>query len=148
MRRLLTAIAFTILAATGAMAASAEQEKAFVDAYKAAFEAQDAEGLYALLFTAGAIEMAVDFYKMSMVEDFGKKAEITLEPLTAEDEARATEVMDTPDGGKAVLMPKAYKKLVIKIDTSDANGTSSATSTVLVGEQDGKLGIAMPHTAP
>ncbi len=148
MRKLVLSLAFTILAATGTLAASPEQEKTFLDTYKSAFAAGDADALYALLFTDGAIPMAVDFYKMTMTADFGQKAEITLEDLTAEDQAQVAQQIPTPDGGMAVLLPKPVKKLIVKIDTSDANGTSSSTSTVFVGEQDGKLGISMPHPAP
>lgn len=148
MRKLILSVAFTILAASGALAATPEQEKAFVDAYKTAFEAQNADGLAALFFSEGAIPEAVEFYKMAMTSDFGKKiSEITLLDLTAEDVTDAAATMDTPDGGKAILLPKPYKKLVIKIDTSDANGTSSSTNTIFVAEQDGKLGVAMPAPA-
>jgi hypothetical protein len=148
MRKLIFSFAFSILAASGALAASPEQEKAFVDAYKTAFEAQNADGLAALFFSEGAIPEAVDFYKMAMTADFGKKvSEITLQELTAEDVAEVGATMDTPDGGKAVLKPQPYKKLVIKIDTSDASGTSSSTNTIFVAEQDGKLGVAMPAPA-
>jgi subtilisin family serine protease len=148
MRKLIFSFALTILAASGALAATPEQEKAFVDAYKTAFEAQNADGLAALFFSEGAIPEAVDFYKMAMTSDFGKKVtEITLQELTPEEVTEAAATMDTPDGGKAVLLPKPYKKLVIKVDTSDASGTSSSTNTIFVAEKDGKLGVAMPAPA-
>ena len=148
MRKLILSIALSILAASGALAASPEQEKAFVDSYKTAFEAQDADALAALFFTEGAIPEAVDFYKMAMTADFGKKiSEIALQDLTPEEVAEAAATMDTPDGGKAILKPQPYKKLVIKIDTSDASGTSSTTNTIFVAEEDGKLGVAMPAPA-
>jgi hypothetical protein len=147
-RKLALSIAFTVLAATGAFAASPDQEKAFVTAYQTAFDAQNADGLSALLFTDGAIPMAVDFYKMSMTADFGKKiSSIELQDLTADDVAKASSVITGPDGSKAVLVPKPYKKLVIKIDTSDASGTSSSESEIFVAEKDGKIGIAMPAPA-
>jgi hypothetical protein len=139
-------LAFTVGAAS---AASPEQEKAFVESYKTAFEAQDADALYALLFVEGAIPEAADFYKSSMVADFGQKiSEISLQDLTPEEVTEAGETMPTPDGGLAVLRPKPYKKIVIKIDTSDANGTSTSTNTGFVAEKDGKIGISVPAPAP
>ena len=148
MRKLIFSFAFTILAASGALAATPEQEKAFVDAYKTAFEAQNADGLSALLFTDGAIPEAVEFYKMAMTADFGKKlTEISLVDLTAEDVTKAGATMPGPDGKMAILLPKPYKKLVIKIDASDANGTSTSSSEIFVAEKDGKLGISMPAPA-
>jgi hypothetical protein len=148
MRKLFVSIALTILTATGAFAASPEQEKAFLDAYRTAFEAQDADALTGLLFADGGIPMAVDFYKMAMTAEFGKKlSSIELQDLDAEDVKKVDEVLDTPDGGKARLAPKPYKKLVIQIDSSDANGSSSSTSSVYVAEKDGKLGISVPVPA-
>lgn len=148
MRKLFVSIALTILAASGALAASPEQEEAFLDTYRTAFEAQDADTLAGLLFADGGIPMAVDFYKMAMTAEFGKKlSSIELQDLDAEDVKKVDEVLDTPDGSKARLAPKPYKKLVIQIDSSDANGTSSSTSSVYVAEKDGKLGISVPVPA-
>jgi hypothetical protein len=148
MRKLIFSIALTILAAGGALAASPEAEKAFVDSYRTAFEAQNADALAALFFTDGAIPEAVAFYKMAMTGDFGKKiSEIALQDLTPEEVAEAAATMPTPDGGQAILKPQPYKKLVIKIDTSDASGTSSTTNTIFIAERDGKLGVAMPAPA-
>jgi hypothetical protein len=151
MRGILVSIAITMTAlvgGSGAYAATAEQEQAFIDAYKTAFDAKDATALNALLFSEGAIPMAVDFYQQMMQADFGKEiASITLEELSADELVEVDAVMPTPDGGSARLVPKPYKKLVIKIDTSDANGTSSSTSSAFVAEQDGRLGIAMPVAA-
>jgi hypothetical protein len=87
-------------------------------------------------------------YAEMMTADFGKQiSSIALEELDAEDLARIDEVMPTPDGGSARLAPKPYKKLVIKIDTSDTSGTSSTTSSTFVAEQDGRLGVSMPVPA-
>lgn len=137
-----------VLGGGAVLAASAEQEEAFVTAYKTAFEAQDAAALHALLFTDGAIPMAVDFYKEMMTAEFGKPiTSIALEDLTGDELAEVDSVMPTPDGGSARLAPRPYKKLVITIDTSDANGTSSSTSSAFVAEADGRLGIATPVPA-
>ena len=75
------------------------------------------------------------------------RTEISLVDLTAEDVTKAGETMPGPDGKMAILLPKPYKKLVIKIDASDTNGTSTSSSEIFVAEKDGKLGISMPAPA-
>ena len=55
--------------------------------------------------------------------------------------------MDGPTGGKFVLAPKPYKKLVVKIYMKDANGESNGTDECFVAEKDGKLVIATPAPA-
>ena len=151
MRNLILSFTVGISLAFGAgaaLAASPEQEQAFLDSYRTAFEAEDAEALRALLFSDGAIPMAVDFYAEMMTADFGKPiSSITLEELDAEELAEIGEIMPTPDGGSARLAPKPYKKLVIKVDTSDTNGTSSTTNSAFVAEADGRLGISVPVPA-
>ncbi len=135
--------------ASAALAASPDQEKAFVDAYKTAFEANDTATLEGFLFTKARIPMALEFYKMMMSAEAGAKiSEITLEDLTPEDVDAVSKPMEGPDGSMAVLLPKPYKKLVIKIETKDGDGSSTSTSTSFVAEKDGKLGIAVPHAAP
>ena len=47
-------------------AASAADEKAFTDKYKAAFEAKDTKTLESFLYTTGADPSAVEFFKMMM----------------------------------------------------------------------------------
>ncbi len=134
--------------ATMAQAATAEQEQAFVDAYKHAYEAQDGEALKALLYTEGADPMALEFYGQMMTADFGGTiTEIGLRDLTPEEVQQAAEPMDGPTGGKFVLAPKPYKKLVIKIQVKDANGESNASDESFVAEKDGKLVIATPAPA-
>ena len=39
---------------------------------------------------------------------------------------------------------KPTKKLVIKVEQKDANGSGSSTSTAMVAEKDGKLVIPAP----
>ena len=136
------------LGAPAAIAASAEQEQAFLDAYRTAFEAQDAGALHKLLFVEGAIPEAVGLYDMMMTAEFGSKiSKIELLDFDAEDLGRIDETMPMPDGSMARLAPKPFKKLVITIDSTDANGTGTSTSTTYVAEQDGRIGIAMPVPA-
>lgn len=150
MRRILLSLALVggLSAGTGALAATADQEAAFVNAYKTAFEAKDAATLEGFLFADGAIPAAVEFYKTAMTADFGQKiTTIELQPLDAEDQQRVGMEMPGPDGTMAKLLPKPYKKLVIKIETKDANGSLNSTSTIFVAEKDGKLGVPLPVAA-
>ena len=129
-------------------AATAEQEQAFVDAYKHAYEAQDGDALKALLYTEGADPMALEFYGELMTADFGGTiSEIGLRDLTADEVKQAGEPMEGPAGGKFILAPKPYKKLVVKITKKDANGESSSSDESFVAEKDGKLVIATPAPA-
>jgi hypothetical protein len=142
------AVAAAMAIATLAAAATPEQEAQFVNAYKAAFDAQDAATLESFLFTDGAIPAAVEFYKTAMTAEFGQKiTTIELQPLDAQDSASIGATMPGPDGSLAKLAPAPYKKLVIKIDTKDANGTMSSTSTIFIAEKDGKIGVSLPVPA-
>lgn len=143
------ALSAAFLAGPGpAAAASAEQEQAFVETYKAAFAAEDAATLRGLMFSAGAISDAVEFYEMMMTVEFGYPIKsITLQELDAEDLARIDETMPSPDGTMARLAPRPYKKLIVVIDASDSGGTGTSTSTAYIAEHEGRLGIAMPVPA-
>lgn len=147
----IAAIALGLVAVVGlgpANAATAEQEQAFLDAYRTAFEAEDTATLRGLMFSDGAIPEAVEFYEELMTAEFGFKiTSIELQDLDEEDMARIDETMPTPDGTMARLAPRPYKKIVIVIDTTDASGSGTSTSTAYVAEHDGRLGIAMPVPA-
>ena len=135
---LLLTIAFGIVAATP------EQEKAFTDKYKAAMEGKDTAMLESFLYTKGADPAAVEFYKMMQSGGTGEKiASIELVNLTPEDVKKATTPMDGPTG-KVCLTLKPTKKLVIKVEKKDENGSSSNTSENFVAEKDGKFVIPVP----
>jgi len=126
-------------------AATAEQEKAFVDKYKAAFEGKDTATLESFLYTQGADPTALEFYKMMQSAEAGEKiSKIELVNLTPDDVKKATTPMDSPTGGKACLTLKPTKKLLIKIDKKDANGSSSSSSENFIAEKDGKFVIPVP----
>lgn len=142
------AIGLLSVGAAAALAASAEEEQAFLDTYRTAFDNQDAATLAGLLFSDGAIPEAVGFYEMLMTADFGQTiTSIALDDLDAEDLERIDETMPTPDGQMAKLAPRPYKKLVIVIDSSDDSGAGTSTSRTYVAEHDGRLGISMPVPA-
>jgi len=135
---LLVTLALTIGAATPA------QEKAFTDKYKAAMEGKDTATLEGFLYTQGSDPQALEFYKMMQSGNAGGKiASIELVSLTPEDVKKATTPMDGPTG-KVCLNVKPTKKLVIKVEQKDANGSSSSSSENFVAEKDGKLVIPVP----
>lgn len=139
---------FVLSIAPAAISATPAQEKAFVDAYQKAYESKDAKGLHALLYTKGADLQALEFYRMMTTEGMGGKiASIALEPLSADDKARAMAAMPGPGGTSLKLTLAPVRKLVIKRATTGASGSSSSTSAVFVAEADGRLVIPVPGPA-
>jgi hypothetical protein len=135
---LLLTMALAILAATP------EQEKAFTDKYKAAMEGKDTATLESFLYTKGADPATVEFYKMMQSGGTGEKiSTIELVNLTPEDVKKATTPMDGPTG-KVCLTLKPTKKLIMKVEKKDENGSSSNTSENFVAEKDGKFVIPVP----
>ena len=130
------------------LAGTPEQEKAFTDKYKTAFEAKDTATLESFLYTKDAIPMALEFYKMMMTEGAGGKiAKIELIDLSPEDAKKAEEIQEGPGGVKTKLPLKPTKKLKITVETKDANGSSSNSSESFIAEKDGKFVIPVPVAA-
>ncbi|MBS0581643.1 MAG: hypothetical protein JSS42_00915 [Proteobacteria bacterium] len=137
-------LAIAPLAGFGATPA---QEKAFVDAYRKAFEAKDEKTLHGFLYTKGADAQALEFYKMMMTSDMGGKiTSIQLADLDANDRKRA-QGGPGPDGRPMKFTLPPTKKLVIKSESKSANGSTSSSSEVFVAESDGKLVIPAPGLA-
>jgi hypothetical protein len=61
--------------------------------------------------------------------------------LTPDDAKKAATPMDSPTGGKVCLTLKPTKKLIIKVEKKDANGSSTSTSENFIAEKDGKFVI-------
>src|SRR5437868_7869618 len=131
------------------LAGTAEQDKAFVDKYKAAFEKGDKATLESFLYTKDANPMALEFFKMMATEGAGtaKISKIELVDLTPDDVKKASEVQTGPDGSKAKLPLTPTKKLKITVEKKDANGSSTSSSENFVAEKDGKYVIPVPATA-
>ena len=128
----------------GIVAGTPEQEKAFNDKHKAAMEGKDTATLEAFLYTQGSDPAALEFYKMMQSGGAGEKiTSIDLVSLTPDDVKKATTPMDGPTG-KVCLNLKPTKKLVIKVEKKDENGSSSSNSENFVAEKDGKLVIPVP----
>jgi len=122
-----------------------EQEKAFTDKYKKAFEAKDTATLESFLYTQGADPAIVGFYKMMQSGEAGEKiSNIELVALTPDDVKKANTPMDSPTGGKVCLTLKPTKKLIIKVEKKDANGSSTSSTENLIAEKDGKFVIPVP----
>ena len=127
--------------------ATPAQEKAFVDAYRKAVEAKDEKTLQGFLYTRGADPQALEFFKMMVTSEMGARiTSIQLLDLDASDKKRA-EGGPGPNGKPMKFTLPPSKKLVIKSETKDANGSSSSTSEVLVAESDGKIVIPVPGPA-
>ena len=126
-------------------ASTPEQEKAFIDKYKTACEAKDTSTLESFLYAQGADPAILGFYKMMQSAEAGEKiSKIELVNLTPEDAKKAAAPQDSPTGGKVCLTLKPVKKLVIKIERKDANGSSTSTSENFIGEEDAKFVIPVP----
>jgi hypothetical protein len=116
-----------------------------VDKYKTAFEGKNAATLESFLYTQGADPAIVGFYKMMQSAEVGDKiCNIELVNLTPEDVKKAATPMDSPTGGKVCLTLKPTKKLVIKIEKKDANGSSTSSTENFIAEKDGKFVIPVP----
>ena len=126
-------------------ASTPEQEKAFTDKYKAAFEGKDTAALASLLYTEGSDPQIVEFYKMMQSANAGGKiSKIDLATLTPEEAKKAAGAQPSPDGGNVCLPLPPTKKLVVSVETKEGDSTSSSTSTNFVAEKDGKLVIPVP----
>jgi len=142
------ALLFTYAVTVSLIAATPEQEKAFVDKYKTAFEAGDKATLESFLYTKGAHPMALEFYKMMQSEGAGGKiAKIELVDLSPEDAKKAEGTQEGPDGQKTRLPLKPTKKLKMTVETKDGESSSSSSSESFVAEQDGKFVIPVPAPA-
>ena len=121
-------LAFLVSISLPLAAGTSDQEKAFVDKYKTAMEGKDTATLQSFLYTQGSDPAAVEFYKMMQSGEAGEKiSTIELVALTPEDMKKATTPMDGPTG-KVCLTLKPTKKLVIKIEKKDANGSSTSST--------------------
>lgn len=143
--KLLLLMVATLLGTAPLYAGTPEQEKAFVEKYKTAFEAGDKATLQSFLYTQGANPMALEFYKMMQSQDAGQKiSRIELVELSAEDVKKADAVMDGPGGQKLRLPLKPTRKLKISTEKKSADGSSTSSSETFIAEKDGKFVIPVP----
>jgi hypothetical protein len=143
----ISVLAFLIplVASLPLLAGTSPQEKAFTDKYKTAFEGKDMATLESFLYTQGADPAILGFYKMMQSGEAGEKiSTIELVDLSPDDAKKAATPMDSPTGGKVCLTLKPTKKLIIKVEKKDANGSSTSTSENFIAEKDGKFVIPVP----
>ena len=134
-----------LLTSLSLQAGTSPEEKAFVDKYKTALESKDTTTLESFLYTQGADPAILGFYKMMQSGGAGEKiSNIELVELTPDDAKKAATPMDSPTGGKVCLTLKPTKKLIIKVEKKDANGSSTNTSENFIAEKDGKFVIPVP----
>lgn len=146
MKKAISMLLLALVPVTG-FSATPAQEKAFVDAYRKAVEAKDEKTLTGFLYTKGADPQMLEFFKMMMTSDMGNKVtSIQLADLDDKDKKRA-QGGPGPDGKPMKFTLPPTKKLVIKTESKDANGSSSSSSEVFVAESDGKLVIPAPGAA-
>ena len=146
--KVLAAVFVIVAISVSLFAGTAEQDKAFVEKYKAAFEKGDKTTLESFLYTKDANPMALEFYRMMATEGAGtaKITKIELVDLTPDDVKKAGDVQTGPDGSKAKLPLIPTKKLKLTVEMKDANGSSSSSSESFVAEKDGKYVIPVPAT--
>jgi hypothetical protein len=148
MKTVLTSLAAIAAITVSAFCATPEQEKAFVESYKKAFEAKDEKALAAFLYTKGAEVGTIGFFSMMQIADAGKPiTSIELVTPTEEEAAKYNKPMEMPDGGMYKMPVKPIKKLVIVIEEKSADGSSKSTHSSPVAEIDGKLVIPVPVPA-
>jgi len=133
--RLALPFVVSVLATHPANAASAEVEQAFLDAYKAAFAAQDVDAFAALMQTDGAIEAAVDYYLLNLSVGFGGEVSLTLEDLTAEELVEISGPLPGLDGQDYVLTPTPYKRLIIDVAGPDGEVGGGAVFVADLGDR-------------
>lgn len=139
-------LAFTILPLRAELTA---QEQAFVENYRRALESRDESALAAFLYTKGAGEEQIAFFKMMQVPDPGAKLKnITLVTPEPEAAARYNEPMTMPDGTAFVMPVPVSRQLVVEYEFSGPEGSGSQTSKSPVAEIDGQLLIPVPVPAP
>jgi hypothetical protein len=131
------------------LAGTPEQDKAFVEKYKTAFEKGDKATIESFLYIKDAHPMALEYYKMMATEGAGtaKLSKIELVDLTPDDVKKASSVQTGPDGSKAKLPLTPTKKLKMSVETKDENGSSNSSKECFVAEKDGKYVIPVPATA-
>ena len=148
MKHLAATLLTIALAFSSTLGATPEQEKAFLAAYKKAYEAGDKDALAAFLYTEGAQPEQIEFFKMmQQMQPGAKVVSIDLVTPTAAEAEKYNKPMMMPDGKSYVLGVKPTKQLVIVSETKGAEGSNKSTSKSPVAEKNGKLVIPVPVPA-
>ncbi|CAN5522739.1 hypothetical protein BH20VER1_BH20VER1_24080 [soil metagenome] len=148
MKILFLTLCIATAAALSVSAGDTPAEKAFVEKYKTAYEANDKATLESFLYKEGAHPMALEFFTMMMTEGAGGKiSSIELTDLSPEEMKKAAGTQPGPDGKMTKMPLKPTKKLKVTVETKDANGSGTETTSRMVAEKDGKFVIPVPVPA-
>jgi hypothetical protein len=148
MKTFLATLCLTVTTGLSLYAGDSAREKAFVEKYKTAFEANDKATLESFLYTQGSNPMALEFFKMMMTDGAGGKiSKIELVDLSPEDAKKSEGIQEGPGGQKTRLPLKPTKKLKLTVETKSGDSTSSSSSESFVAEKDGKFVIPVPADA-
>ena len=148
MKILLATFAVLLVTALSLFAGDTAAEKAFVDKFKTAFEANDKATLESFLYKEGAHPMALEFFKMMLVDGAGGKvSKIELVDLSPEELKKAAGTQKGPDGEETKMPLKPTKRLKVTTTSKEGESSGSTTSSPLVAEKDGKFVIPVPVPA-
>ena len=127
-----------------AHSATPEQEKAFVDAYKSAFESGDKTALAGFLYKEGSPEDVVRlFTNMQNSAAGGKIASIELVELTPAEVEKFNKPMQFKDGRSLVVSVAPYKQLVVVVEPAAGTEAQKKTLKTPIAEKDGNLVIPL-----
>ena len=132
-------------AAAGSAAAPADQEKAFLSAFRKALETKDKAAMDSMILKDGTPAELMEFFEMMLDVPAGMQLEsVDLVTPSAEDAAKYGKDMEMPDG-KNYKMPLTPTKQLVIVMKEGTSGTSK--STLPVAEKDGRIVILMPVPA-
>lgn len=132
-------------AAAGTAAAPADQETAFLSAFRKALEAKDKTAMESMMLKDGTPADIMEFFHMMLEVPAGMQVgSVDLVNPTAEEAAKYEKVTEMPDG-KNYKMPLIPTKQLVIVMKEGTSGTSK--STLPVAEKDGRLVILMPVPA-
>lgn len=132
------------LAFTPAYSATPEQEKAFMDTYKKAFESGDKPALAGLLYTEGTPRDIVALFTRMQDSAAGAKiAAMELTEFTPAELEKLQKPMPGRNGRSFVISLPPYKQLVVTIEPDVARPAGKNTLKTPVAEKDGRLVIPL-----
>lgn len=142
------ALAVVLATTLPVVAGDSAAEKAFVERFKTAYEADDKATLESFLYKEGAHPKALEFFKMMMVDGAGGKvSRIELVDLSPNELKVAEGTQEGPDGEKIRIPLNPTKKLKLTTTSKEGESAGSSSSAPLVAEKDGKFVIPVPVPA-
>ncbi len=148
MKILLASVAVVFATTLCLLATDSAAEKAFVEKFKAAYEANEKATLESFLYKEGAHPKALEWFRMMVVDGAGGKVtRIELVDLSPEELKMAEGTQEGPDGEKVMIPLNPTKKLKLTTTSKDGESAGSSSSAPLVAEKDGKFVIPVPVPA-